>query len=172
MPQHILSRFWYRREWTHQNGGTLLLLQNEKSYSKEFLKSEGKVVITLSQTAFQMNSTSAVCQTKTKNIKELLSLHWWNRWVFYDCKLEWFSQWSYMINNDLQKNTGWTQKTYTESFLDCVSLFPLLRWSTELLVLLRIRTGMEEDGVEEIEEATLKWCGRRLSSGKQMRTAK
>lgn len=30
----------------------------------------------------------------------------------------------------------------------------------------------EDDGVEEIEEATLKWCGRRLSSGKQTRAGK
>lgn len=37
----------------------VLLLQNEKSCKRGF-KSEGKVVITLSQTAFQMNSTSAV----------------------------------------------------------------------------------------------------------------
>ncbi len=33
-------------------------------------------------------------------------------------------------------------------------------------MLLRIRTGMEEDEVGEIDEATLKWWGRRLSSGK------
>lgn len=40
-------------------------------------------------------------------------------------------------------------------------------------MLLRIRTGMEEDeGVGEIDEATLKWWGRRLSSGKQTSTGK
>lgn len=43
----------------------MLLLQNEKSCKRGF-KSEGKVVITLSQTAFQMNSTSAVCRTQTE----------------------------------------------------------------------------------------------------------
>lgn len=58
-------------------------------------------------------------------------------------------------------------ETYMLSFLDCVSLLPLLRCSTELLVLLRIRTGIEdEDELEdEDEEATLKW-GRRASSKK------
>lgn len=48
----------------------VLLLQNEKSCKRGF-KSEGKVVITLSQTAFQMNSTSAVCQTQTERQHEI-----------------------------------------------------------------------------------------------------
>lgn len=38
-----------------------------------------------------------------------------------------------------------------ESFLDCVSLLLLLRCSTELLVLLRISTGMDDvEGVWDI----------------------
>ncbi len=35
-----------------------------KSLVERGVKSEGKVVITLSQTAFQTNLTSAVCQTQ------------------------------------------------------------------------------------------------------------
>lgn len=43
--------------------------------------------------------------------------------------------------------------THMESFLDCVSLPPFPRWSTELDVLLRMRTGMEEvEGVGESED--------------------
>lgn len=70
-----------------------------------------------------------------------------------------------------------------ESFLDWVSLLPLVErwsrvllrcwcwcgWSTKVLVvLLRIRTGMEEaEGVGDSTDdaaATLKWCDRRASS--------